>query len=64
MQEALLEVSEMRPKDPIDFLAQILYQKSYDIWYYTFSHYILYSLLILLLILLLLLLLLLLFYKD
>lgn len=31
MQEALLEVSEMRPKDPIDFLAQILYQKSYDI---------------------------------
>ena len=30
MQEALIEVNEMRPNDPIDFLAQILYDKSYE----------------------------------
>ena len=32
LNEGLLEVSNIIPNDPIDLLAEYLYQKSYDVW--------------------------------
>lgn len=39
LNEGLLEVSNIIPNDPVDLLAEYLYQKSYDFWllnYYWF----------------------------
>lgn len=32
LNEGLLEVSNIIPNDPVDLLAEYLYQKSYDVW--------------------------------
>lgn len=32
LNEGLLEVSNIIPNDPVDLLAEYLYQKSYDCW--------------------------------
>ena len=32
LNEGLLEVSNIIPDDPVDLLAEYLYQKSYDVW--------------------------------
>lgn len=32
LNEGLLEVSNIIPNDPVDLLAEYLYQKSYDFW--------------------------------
>lgn len=32
LNEGLLEVSNIIPNDPVDLLAEYLYQKSFDVW--------------------------------